>query len=115
MAGSPITAGVGKVQLYRMNTLKLKGTAKAVVNIPSDAENCAGACAMAAVEVGKGRVFVSADAMAFQPFRIGEADNAALLENVVGWLLGKPVTQAMRDEFKKNLFLTEDVFKEGNR
>ena len=115
VAGSPITAGVGKVQLYRMNTLKLKGNAKAVVNIPSDAENCAGACAMAAVEVGKGRVFVSADAMAFQPFRIGEADNAALLENVVGWLLGKPVTQAMRDEFKANLFLTEKTFQDNRR
>ena len=48
--------------------------------------------------------------MAFQPFRINEADNAALLENVMGWLLGKPVTQAMRDEFKANLFLTEKTF-----
>ncbi len=114
VAGTPIADGVRRVQLYRMHTLSLKGAAKAVVRIPSDAEKCAGACAMAAVEVGKGRVFVSADAMAFQPFRIGEVDNAALLENVVGWLLGKPVTQEMRDEFKANLFLTEKTF-QGNR
>ena len=98
------------MQLYRMSTLGLKGAAKPVVTIPSDAESYGGACAMAAVQIGKGRVFVSADAMAFQPFRINEADNAALLENVMGWLLGKPVTQAMRDEFKANLFLTEKTF-----
>ena len=61
---------------------------------------------------GNGRVFVSADAMAFQPFRINEADNAALLENVMGWLLGKPVTQGMRDAFKANLFLTEKTFQQ---
>ena len=108
--GSPLTEGVRKVQLYRMCTLGLKGAAKPVVTIPADAESCPGACAMAAAQVGKGRVFVSADAMAFQPFRINEADNAALLENVMGWLLGKPVTQSMRDAFKANLFLTEKTF-----
>ena len=110
VSGSPLTEGVRNVQLYRMCTLGLKGDAKPVVTIPADAESCGGACAMAAVQVGKGRVFVSADAMAFQPFRINEADNAALLENVMGWLLGKPVTQSMRDEFKANLFLTEKTF-----
>ena len=110
VSGSPLTEGVRNVQLYRMCTLGLKGDAKPVVTIPADAESCGGACAMAAVQVGKGRVFVSADAMAFQPFRINEADNAALLENVMGWLLGKPVTQAMRDAFKANLFLTEKTF-----
>jgi hypothetical protein len=67
------------------------------------------------VQIGKGRVFVSADAMAFQPFRINEADNAALLENVMGWLLDKPVTQAMRDEFKANLFLTEKTFQQNEK
>ena len=104
-----------EVQLYRMNTLGLKGGAKPVVTIPADAESCGGACAMAAVQVGKGRVFVSADAMAFQPFRINEADNAALLENMMGWLLDKPVTQDMRDAFKANLFLTEKTFQQNEK
>ena len=70
---------------------------------------------MAAEQVGKGRVFVSADAMAFQPFRINEADNAALLENVMGWLLDKPVTQDMRDAFKASLFLTEKTFQQDEK
>ena len=110
VSGSPLTEGVRNVQLYRMCTLGLKGAAKPVVTIPADAESCPGACAMAAAQVGKGRVFVSADAMAFQPFRINEADNAALLENVMGWLLDKPVTQDMREAFKANLFLTKETF-----
>lgn len=35
------------------------------------------------------------------------ADNAALLENVFGWLSHTPVTAEMREEFRRNLFLTE--------
>lgn len=61
----------------------------------------------AAVEFGKGRAFFSSDILAFQPFRIEHGDNAALLENVIGWLLHKDVTQAMRDGFRQGLFLTE--------
>ncbi|MBQ6248092.1 MAG: hypothetical protein IJK04_14565, partial [Kiritimatiellae bacterium] len=78
-----------------------------VVKVPEDAEAGAGRATMAALEIGEGRMFFSSDAMAFQPFRIGEADNAALLENIVGWLLKKPVTQSMRDEFKASLFVDE--------
>lgn len=64
---------------------------------------------MGAVDFGKGCVFVSADTMAFQPFRIEQADNAALLENIVGWLLRRPVTEAMRESFKHDLFIKEGV------
>ena len=56
---------------------------------------------------GKGRLFVNFEPMAFQPFRIEHADNAALLENVFGWLSHTPVTAEMREEFRRNLFLTE--------
>ena len=70
------------------------------------AESGADAAAMMAVEHGKGRMFLSADAMAFQPFRIELADNAALLENIVGWLLNRPVTPEMRDAFRANLAIS---------
>ena len=104
---SPLAEGVARVQLYRMQALKfLKGSAaQAVVRIPDDAEDGAGLPALATVEKGEGRVFVSPDVMVFQPFRIGVADNAALLENTVGWLLRKPVTDEMRRDFKDNLFI----------
>ena len=36
------------------------------------------------------RVAVSADPMAFQPYRIGEAGNARLLRNIFAWLLREP-------------------------
>jgi hypothetical protein len=66
---------------------------------------------MAAVEYGKGRVFISADSMFCQPLRIELADNAKLLENIVGWLARKKVTKEKRDEFKSNgLFLNKEVF-----
>jgi hypothetical protein len=39
--------------------------------------------------------------MAFQPYRITTADNAALLVNVLGWLLDEPVTDQTRAEFKE--------------
>ena len=104
----PLTEGVRKVQLYNLRTLKAskqKTAPKAVpvVKIPVGAESGADAAAMMAVEHGKGRMFLSADAMAFQPFRIELADNAALLENIVGWLLNRPVTPEMRDAFRANL------------
>ena len=109
VSSSPLAEGVARVQLYRMQALKfLKGSAaQAVVRIPNDAESAAGQPALATVEKGKGRVFVSPDVLVFQPFRIEHGDNAALLENVIGWLLHKDVTQAMRDGFRQGLFLTE--------
>ena len=62
-----------------------------VVSLPKTS-SMPGACAIAAQSFGKGRVVVSADPMAFQPYRITTADNAALLVNVLGWLLDEPVT-----------------------
>ena len=67
--------------------------------------------AMVAKTYGKGKVYLSSDVMAFQPFRIEHADNAAFLQNLMGWLLDRPVTAADREKFKKNLFLTEKHLK----
>ena len=106
---SPLTEGVGTVQLYRLSTLALKGSAKPVVTIPETADREPGGVAMAYAEVGEGRLFVSADAMAFQPYRISEADNAALLENTMGWLLRKLVTEEMRRDFRRNLAFEIDT------
>ena len=89
------------------------GAVTPVVRIPAGADKHAGDLAMGAVECGNGRVFVSAESMFCQPMRIELADNAALLENVVGWLARKPVTQAMRDDFRRNgLFLGKAAFGE---
>ena len=85
--------------------------ARAVVRIPSSAEAHPGELAMATVELGRGRVFVSADSMFCQPMRIELADNAALLENAVGWLARRPVTQEMREEFKAGLFIGKDCLR----
>lgn len=104
---SPLAVGVGRVQLYRMTSLKfLKGSAaKAAVRIPSDAESGVGEPAVATVEKGRGRVFISPDVMLFQPFRVGTADNAAFLVNTLGWLLRRPVTDEMRAAFRDDLFI----------
>ena len=98
----PIADGVGKVQLFAMTPLKFSGGSKMekVVSLPKTS-SMPGACAVAAQTFGKGRVVVSADPMAFQPFRITTADNAALLVNVLGWLLDEPVTDQTRAEFKE--------------
>ena len=103
----PLTEGVGSVSLYALTPMTAaKGSAaRAVVSIPASAERGAGGIAMAAAECGKGRVFVSADAMFCQPFRITQADNAVLLQNIVGWLLRKDVTPEMREAIKSELFL----------
>ena len=104
-----------KVQLFTLTPMKIwrGGTAIPVVRIPAGADKHAGELAMGAVECGKGRVFVSADAMFCQPMRIELADNAALLENIVGWLSRKNVTEKMRDDFKRNgLFLGKAAFGE---
>jgi hypothetical protein len=111
--GSPITEGVNSVQLFTLTPMKIgrDGNVIPVVRIPLSADAHKGDVAMGAIEYGKGRVFVSADAMFCQPLRIELADNAALLENIVGWLARKPVTQEMRDAFKnKGLFLNKEVF-----
>ena len=81
-----LTKGVGKVQLYVLSPLvpTKDSAAKVVVPVPDGA-------AMLAIEHGNGRVFVSSDNMFCQPYRITEAGNAALLENIVGWLLRTPV------------------------
>lgn len=112
---TPLTEGVGEVQLFTLTPMKIGrgGTAMPVVRIPAGADRHAGELAMGAVECGKGRVFVSADAMFCQPMRIELADNAALLENIVGWLSRRKVTQKMRDDFRRSgLFLDRLAFGE---
>ena len=56
---------------------------------------------MAAQQFGRGRVVVTVDPMAFQPYRIGEADNAALLLNTFAWLLGEKTTPEARASFRE--------------
>lgn len=114
IAASPVTEGVGSVQLFALSPMalpdskrnpKLAGYALPAVKTPKGAVVCA------TLEWGKGRVFLTTDAMIFQPFRIEHADNAALLQNVIGWLLGKPATDADRTRFRENLFLTEETLR----
>lgn len=102
-----LLVGVKEVSLYALSPMKKtrNGAARGIVTIPASAEEHAGEIAMGAVDFGKGRVFVSADTMFCQPFRITEADNAVLLENIVGWLSRKDVTPEMRESFRSNLFL----------
>jgi hypothetical protein len=68
--------------------------------------------AMVAKTYGKGKVYLSSDVMAFQPFRIEHADNAIFLHNLMGWLLNRPVTADESKAFKENLFLTESHLKQ---
>jgi hypothetical protein len=98
----PIADGVGKVQLFALTPLKFSGESKMekVVSL-RQTSTMPGACVFAAQVSGKGRVAVSADPMAFQPGRVLEADNAALLLNTFGWLLSENVTNSMRENFKK--------------
>ena len=104
----PIAEGVGKVQLFALTPLKFASDAKMdkVVSL-SQTSSMPGACVLAAQSFGKGRVVVSADPMAFQPYRILEADNATLLLNTLGWLLGEPVTSASRAAFKDQCRILE--------
>ncbi len=109
----PLTEGVERVQLHYLRTIDApkgwKVRAEPVVKIPDDCERGGGRSAMMALELGRGRVVLIADLMMFQPFRIGFADNAALLVNTAGWLLRKPVTQEMRDDFRKRGLFIERV------
>ena len=107
---SPVTEGVNSVQLFALapmslpdekRTPGLAGYAVPVVKTPN------GKVACATLEWGRGRVFMTTDAMLFQPFRIEHGDNAALLANVIGWLFGKDVSDADRAAFRAGLFLTE--------
>jgi hypothetical protein len=106
----PIAEGVGKVQLFALTPLKFLSGSKMdrVVSLPQTSSN-PGACAVAAQAFGKGRVVISADPMAFQPDRILAADNAALLINTFGWLLGEKVTDTTRENFKKECRRLEAV------
>lgn len=104
LSSHPIVDGVGKVQLFALTPIKISGDSKMekVVSLPRSS-TMPGACVMSAQEIGngKGRVVFSSEAMAFQPYRILEADNAALLLNIFGWLLDEEVTPQMREGFKK--------------
>ena len=104
----PIAEGVGKVQLFALTPLKFSGgsSMEKVVSLPQSS-SMPGACVVAAQVSGKGRVVVSADPMAFQPYRVLEADNAALLLNTFGWLLGEPVTSESREAFKDQCRILE--------
>ena len=88
LAAHPIAEGVGEVQLFALVPLALeKGSPLApVVSLPETSTK-PGAPVLAAGNVGRGRVAVMADPMAFQPYRIGEAGNARLLRNLFAWLL----------------------------
>lgn len=114
IATSPVTEGVGSIQLFAHSSmvlpdaksnLNLLGYPQSVVKTPKGSVVCA------TLEWGRGRVFLTTDAMIFQPFRIEHADNAALLQNVMGWLFGKPATEADRAKFRENLFLTEETLR----
>ena len=108
LSAHPIAEGVKKVQLFALTPLKFADSSRMekVVSLPKTS-SMPGACAVAAQSFGKGRVVVSADPMAFQPYRILEADNASLLLNTLGWLLVEPVTSASRAAFKDQCRILE--------
>lgn len=113
-AGSPLTEGVRSVQFFAHSPMSLtRGSqAQPIVRLPATARTRPNVnISVAAVEFGRGRVFVSADSMFMQPMRIELADNAALLENAVGWLVRKPVTAEMRETFRENLFITKEALR----
>lgn len=85
----PVGAGVRSVSLYVDAAIRLTKDSqlKPIVSFRTDAKGAGvGGPVVVAGEVGKGRVVVTSDVMLFQPYRIGEADNAKLLENIVNWL-----------------------------
>lgn len=87
--GHPVGVGVGSVSLYVDCAIRLTEDSplKPVVSFRVDADGRgAGQPVVVAGEVGRGRVVVTSDAMLFQPYRIGEADNAKLLANVLEYL-----------------------------
>ena len=115
IVASPVTDGVGSVQLFALAPMSLPdakrspglaGYAAPAVKTPDGGVVCA------TLEWGRGRVFLTTDAMIFQPFRIEHADNAALLQNAIGWLFGKDVSDADRAAFKAGLFFTENTVRQ---
>ena len=97
----PVTDGVKSVQLFALMPLTYAKSSQmqTLVALPETSSH-PNAPVMGAQESGKGRVVLMSDPMAFQPYRIREADNAALLVNVFGWLLRADVTPAMREKFR---------------
>ena len=87
LGAHPIAEGVGKVQLFALMPLNFMPGSKmeAVVSLPRTSSR-PDAPVMSAQKFGKGRVAVTVDPMGFQPYRIGEADNAGLLLNTFAWL-----------------------------
>jgi len=102
ISSHPIANGVKKVQLFALMPLKFMPGSKmeAVVSLPRTSTR-PDAPVMAAQKSGKGRVAVMADPMAFQPYRIGEADNAGLLLNAFAWLLDEKTTPESRASFRE--------------
>jgi len=100
----PVTGQVKEVLLYTHTPLKLKEVASVtpLVLVPKSADVHAGAPVMAVAEYGNGRVFVSADIMAIQPYRIESVDNASLLINTLGWLLHQDVSPELRSRFSSD-------------
>ena len=102
ISSHPIAEGVKKVQLFALVPLKsMPGSRmESVVSLPRTSTR-PDAPVMAAQQFGRGRVVVTVDPMAFQPYRIGEADNAALLLNTFAWLLGEKTTPEARASFRE--------------
>ncbi len=108
LATHPVTANIGKIQLYASSPLAIKKNSivKTVVSTP------AGDPMMAAGEFGKGRVFFSADLMWLQPQRIELYDNARLLVNVLAYLLRKDIPEAEKRNLLDNLLVTGKTYRE---
>ena len=113
ISSHPIAEGVKNVQLFALMPLKFMPGCEMepIVSLPRTSTR-PDAPVMAAQKFGKGRVVVTVDPMAFQPYRICEADNARLLLNTFAWLLGgKTVPETMpavTETFKKRCMrLTE--------
>ena len=109
----PCTKGISAVQFYDLMPLSIGKTAAkegavALARLPADAGKAAGLPCAIALEHGKGRVVAISDTMLFQPFRISDADNAAFLENILGWLLREEVNDARRAAARANPFLSLD-------
>ena len=110
----PVTTGVRELLCWTSIPLRLfpDSRLRPVVRVPPTAEEGANQPLAVAGPFGKGKVFCSADALLFQPFRIEHADNATFLVNVLGWLLDEKTDDAARAAFRNGLFLTESDLKE---
>jgi len=104
------------VQLYKHTPLVFKASRQlkkdGIVGYP--VVKVEGGAAMVAGKMGEGKFFVSSDISAFLPFRAEYGDNAALMANVIGWLVGKEADDAFRAKVRGNLFLTEADFAKIN-